>query len=724
MGRFSNIHAEFYDINLAVITDVPEVVDVVPISGATEAYVNGAGQTSIVFPAGGLFVGTLTAKPWLACCVWYEDANRPDALVLPFCEPFKVKTIINGPNTGEVTISGPSLIEELALQTISKPIGAAVVTNTTISTAAEGAAPETGRVIADDALAGEDKVELDSRAGGHVADEIRIELDNGAWHVSVVTAREPSGELNVFQFADKLPSAASVGNSVHFRQRELRVASTADAAAFKTGVECRVTMNSGTHTTLIAAPPKGAGNQWIVMRDGLTGAAAPGNAVQATDYSGKSTTDVTQLLAVFNTWTATFQTGTGTQAGTRYAGGGDTVYDILRTIADETGEFFRMTPATAKGGAARSITWRRTPDTAGTGGGTLRMVQPSQANVYADSINDDRAILVDRPVRTREYDQVTQVIPVAGDARVTLYSCSAAALAAAASAGFTVYTTGLGLYAPPYVEHDDAHTALGALQRRVVFSDITVESDNVDSIREAADKMLKRAMAYLTERVEAFTSWETERFVSPVNVLPGQTIRMVYDAPDYTGSWSSSDPLYIQTVRKEFSNSGDWAGAILTSLAVTDSGLSDTVSGRVGGQRSVAKKIKDIERMAARSGTPRSVSISVSAPGNNNDDPRPAAVTDNSILDPGTILTTNSTGRLTLAQLVVGEEDANTGIKAEVYPMTVRAAAEFRHELIADGGVTLTSPDDKSKAVLQRLSIGGVTRLVGRSHAALYGEDE
>lgn len=721
MGRFSNIHAEFYDINLAVIDDVPEVVDVIPISGQTEAYTNGAGQTSIVFPAGGLFVGTLTAKPWLACCVWYEDANRPDALVLPFCEPFKVERIVNGPNTGEVTISGPSLIEELTRQTISKPIGASTVTNAEIHHSAIGPAPRTHPVLTEDMPAGVDFVVVDDRSAGVGDDEIRVEMDNGDWHVSVVTAREPSGMANVFQFADKLPWIASTGNSVHFRTRVIRLESADDLAAFKEGVECRVTMDGGAgiHTTLIAAPPRTDGNK-ITMRDGLTAKASTGNAVQATDLSGKSTTDITQILAVFNTWTATFQTGTGTQAGTRYAGGGDTVYDILRSIADETGEFFRMTPATAKGGAARSITWRRTADTAGTGGGTLRMVQPAQADVVADALNDDRAILVDKPIRTREYDQVTQVIPVAGDARVTLFSCSAAAVANAVSNGFSVVTTGLGLYAPPYVQHDDAETALGALQRRVVFSEITVESDNVDSIREAADKMLKLAMKYLEDRASAFTSWETERFVSPVNILPGQTIRMVYDAPDYTGSWSSSDPLYIQTVRREFSNAGKWAGVPLTSLTVTDT-RSDMAAGKVGGYRSVAKKFKDIERVASRSGTPVRVSITTAGVA---DGGHPHAITDNSINEPGVMLTTNSTGRLTLAELVVGEEDSNTSVKAETYPMTVRAAAEFRHELIADGGVTLTSPDDKSKAVLQRLSIGGVTRLVGRSHDALYGDND
>lgn len=728
MARFSNFHAKFYDVDLAVIDDVPEVEDVVPISGTTEAYVNGAGETSIVFPSGGLFVGTLTAKPYLVCCVFYEDANRGDVAAIPFCEPFVVRSIVNGPKENEVTISGPSLVSELMNQTINKPIGSSTVTNTTIHTAAEGMAPETDRTVAEAAPAGNDAIKLDSRDGGHVGDEIRIELDDGNWHVSVVTAREPSGMDGVFQFKNKMPSAASIGNSVHFRQRVLRVATTAAAAAFKTGVECRVTMNggAGTHTTLIAEPPSGTDSQFITMRDGLTAAASPGNAVQATDLSGKSTTDVTQILAVFNTWTASFQSGTGTQAGTRYAGGGDTVYDILRAIADETGEFFRLKPATAAGAVARQIIWRRTADVSGTGGGTLRMVQPAQGSVDADAANDDRAIIVDRPVRTREYDQVTQVIPVAGDARVTLFSCSDSLVTSTESAGFSVVRSGLGLYSPPYVQHDGAEAVLGALQRRVVFSEVTVESDNVTSIQEAADKLLKLTVKYLQDKAEAFTSWETERFVSPVDILPGQSITMVYAAPDYSGSWSSSDLLYTETVYREFTNEGDWAGIPLTRLSVTEEGSGASLGKNPGprtSRRQVGRHMKMVERIAARSGSPTVVSLSVSSSASDNE-PGSTNFTDNSITTPNTPLTTNSTGRLTLAELVVGAEDGSSSVRQEEYPMTVRSGAQFLNEIDARGGVTLTSPDDKSAAVLQRLIVNGHIRLIGRSRAALYGEDD
>lgn len=724
MARFSNYRANFFDDDLDPIDAAPELVDVVPISVDAEGLVNGAGEASAVFAANGILVGALTGYSVVYCVIFYDDANR-GSVDLPLCEPFRVTAIVMGPNSGEVTMSGPSLLTDLQRYTIYRPIGASAVTNTTVLSGSPADAPTTTRTVAVGAPAGNDAIKLDSKTGGDVGDEIRIELDNGNWHVTVVTAKEPGGMANTFQFQNKMPSAASIGNAVHFRTRQIRVATAAAAAAFKTGVECRVTMDggAGTFTTLIAEAPGGTNGDTITLRDGLTAGAAAGNAVQATDLSGKSTTDVTQILAVHGEWTAEFQTGTGTAAGTRYQGGGDTVYDILRSIAAETGEFFRLLPASndspKTGAPERVIQWRRTHDTAGTGGGTLRLVQSAQAGVDADALNDDRAILIDKPVPTRDYDPVTQIIPVAGDARVTLFSCSDAAVTAATSAGYTVFTTGLGLYAPPYVQYDAAHTAIGIWQRRVVFSEVTVESDNVTSIQEAADKLLKLAIAFLQDHSTTYYTWDTGRFVSPVTVLPGQTIRMAYDAPDGTGSWVSTDPLYVESVKVELRPDGEYAGVPLFSVKATNRASYHSAGGK--GTRSqgraIGQLLKTADRMAAKGGTPSSVFLSISAPGGDDDNPK-FATTDNSVTNPATILTTNSTGRLTLAEVVVGEEDA--ALPREVYPMEVRSTARFHKELIANGGVTLTEKDAGSSAVLERVEIAGKIRLVGRDRDSVY----
>lgn len=722
MPRFSDYRANFYDDDLDQIVGGGACVDVVPISYDGTGVVNGAGEASAVFPASGLFVGALTGENVVYCNILYNDANR-GSTDIALGESFRVTAIVMGPESGQVTLSGPSITTDLQRYTIYRPIGATAVTNTTVLTGSPADAPTTTRTVAVAAPAGNDAIKLDEKTGGDVADEIRIELDDGNWHVTQVTAKEPGGMANTFQFKTKMPSAASIGNAVHFRTRQIRVATASAAAAFKQGVECRVTMDggAGTFTTLIAEGPGGAAGDTITLRDGLTAGAAAGNAVQATDYSSKATNDVSQILAVHDVWSAEFESGTGTAAGTRYQGGGETVYDILRSIAAETGEFFRLidvtTSAPKTGAPERIIVWRRTHDTAGTGGGTLRLVQPAQADIDVDALNDDRAILLEKPVPTRDYDPVTQVIPVAGDARVTLFSCSDAAIAAATSAGYSVVRSGLGLYAPPYVQYDAAHTAIGIWQRRVVFSEVTVESDNVDSIREAADKLLKLSISFLQDHATTYYTWETGRIVSPVPVLPGQTIRMKYDAPDGTGSWSENDPLYVETVRVELRPDGDWPGVPLYSLTATNrASYTAGGSGKRAQGRSVGAILKTADRIAAKGGSPSQVSISVSA---GSDDTLPNfATTDNSVTNPATILTTNSTGRLTLAEVVVGEEDAS--LPREQYPMEVRSTARFHDELIANGGVTLTEKDTGSSAVLERVVIAGHVRLVGRDRDSVY----
>ena len=131
----------------------------------------------------------------------------------------------------------------------------------------------------------------------------------------------------------------------------------------------------------------------------------------------------------------------------------------------------------------------------------MRLVMPAQADMATDTANKNRAILLERPGHAGEYDPITQIIPVAGDPRITLFSCSSTAVSAASSAGYTVVTTGLGLYASPYIIDSTLNTAIGIHQRRVVFSEVTVESDNTGSIQEAADRLLYLALAYMKRHV-------------------------------------------------------------------------------------------------------------------------------------------------------------------------------------------------------------------------------
>jgi len=600
MGRFGPITARFYSLS-----DIDTPLNQggtthQAVSGSFDDNDSGMGQASLVF-VNNSDLNTLAAQGNL-CWAVKTDAVRTDLGdgEVTFAEPFIINERITIPGTDMIEIRGPLLHSDLTRWTIYRPLGAETVYNTTLAEAA--AAPDTGRTLSATATAGADSFQVSAASDADVGRELRVKMNNLLWFISEIRAVRESGGNKYLDTVDRLPSTATSGNNIEIRIRKIKVAAPAGLAA---GQEITVTLNSGSHQTLIDEGPSG---DIITLRDSIPSLANSGKAVQVKDYSQPATNDVTQIITGFTSgWTVEFETGTGTAGGTRYPGGGETVYSILRSIADETGEQFRLKSAEASPkGPKRKIVWRRTPDTAGVSG-TVRLVMPAQADMAAAIADKNRAILIERPRHAGHYDPVTQVIPVAGDARVTLFSCSAAALSAASSAGFSVTTTGLGLYAAPYVTNTALNGSIGLHQRRVTFSEVTVEGDNVASIQSAADRLLSLAINYLNEHTDAAREI-TARCISAIGIRPGQKVEMVFDAPtgEYSINYTSPSSLYVQSVRRESSPDGDYPGAPITTLKLTPSKYAvPTANAEVG------KRLAAVERLAAKAASPQLINTAV-----------------------------------------------------------------------------------------------------------------
>ena len=449
MGRFGDLTAQFYaPSDLSTPLSDGSSSSRQPVAGWASDYDSALGEASLTF-INDSGLNTMAAVGNI-CWSYKSDSVRTDLSPnqVTFTEPFIIRSRVAGPEPNQLTISGPSLLAETQRYTIYRPLGNQVTTNTTLSVAI--GAPETGRTLEVGAPKGNDTMQVTTASDADVGKEIHITLDDATTFKTVVVNYVWWQDNDHLQIRDRITANASAGNGFTLYERRVKPAAP---ASFKQGCEVTVTLNSGSHITLV---DEAAGEDgYVTLRDGVPGAANSGNAIQSRDFSGKSTSDVTQVIAYATGWSANFQTGTGTQAGTRYPGGGETVYDILRSIAEETGELFRLRSAElSPQGPKRQIAWRRTPDAAGAGG-TLRLVMPdTQSSMNTDQASRHRAILLERPAHAGDYDPVTQIIPVAGDARITLHSCTAAAVSAAATEGFTVVTTGLGLYAAPYVVND------------------------------------------------------------------------------------------------------------------------------------------------------------------------------------------------------------------------------------------------------------------------------
>lgn len=604
MTRFGNFNARFYSRSnlLVALTDTGGASHRVGVSGTTEGFMNGTGRTELIFATDALLFDLVVEGR--ICTVTYADSIAPeDYTDMLFCLPFEIENV-EPLNDGTVRVEGPDLLEALQDRQLFEPIGSGVNTATTVAVAV--ADPIT-TAVAVGAPTNNDSVTMDDSTGWQVGDEARIEMDGGAgWHVTVVTSVNPPGAPydHTIQIRDRLPYNASNDNAVTRYRRAVQVAE-GYGADFQIGVECRLVMDNGsTHTTLIEEEPDG---DVVTMRDGAPDGAAVGKSITATDYSEPATNDVSMIVAQAPGWAAEFESGSyyGTAAGTYHAPQGDSVYDLLVVTAQRSGEFFRLKDQPITGLPVRRVVWRRTFDYAGYGG-NLRLVKPGQDDIDNEALNANRGIIVGEPRRTAVYNPITRVTPYAGDKRITLELCSEGTVLTALAMGYTVVTTGLGLYNPPYVVNSTAEASLGLISRTVTFSDIRVETNKVLEWRSAADELLKSTVAFMQEHGTARRyRYDVPDVVCAVPVLPGQRVEMVYTAPD--GSWSvnrtGANALYVLSVSRRFGPPMDDgqrlnAGGIpLTSLVLVESpyDIPDTATAAAGA-------INEVGRLARQSG--------------------------------------------------------------------------------------------------------------------------
>lgn len=603
MTRFGNLTAKFYAKSnlLIALSDTGSQSTRVPVSGSTEAFMNGTGRTELIFAADSKLFDLVVAGR--ICAVTYADAIAPGVYTdMLFCLPFEIENI-EPLNDGKVRVEGPDLLEALQDRQLFEPIGSATNTATTVAVAVADPITTTVGV---GAPTNNDSVTMTDATGFQVGDEVRIEMDGGTGtHVTVVTSvNPPLAPTHTIQIRDRLPYNASNGNNIERRRRHVEV-DTGDGAAFQIGVECRLVMDNGsTHTTLIEEAPDG---DVVVMRDGAPDGAAIGKAITATDYSTPATNDVSVIVGKAQAWAAEFESGSyyGTAAGTYHAPQGESVYDLLVATAQRSGEFFRLKDQPATGLPVRRVLWRRTFDYAGYGG-NLRLVKPGIDDIDNEALNYNRGIIVGEPRRTGVYMPITRVIPYAGDKRITLDLCSEGAKLTAQAMGYDVVTTGLGLYNPPYVVNTAAETSLGLISRTVTFSEIRVETNKVLEWRSAADELLKSTVAFLQEHgTAARYQYDVPDVVVAVPVLPGQRVEMVYTAPD--GSWSvnrtGANALYVLSVSRRFGPPQDdgqrlnAGGVPLTTLVLVESpyDIPDTATAAAGA-------INEVGRLARQSG--------------------------------------------------------------------------------------------------------------------------
>ena len=579
MSRFGPITAHFFDrMNLATpLMDSAGVYTRVPISGTTTLERNAEGRAEVVF-AHDLLLWEL-ARVGRVMTMFQTDTVTLSVAVPPYpAVPFGVPIVIETVellDPGQVRVSGPDLLTWLKDTQVFRPIGAGVVTSSTVAVVV---ADPVVMTVAEAAVAGANIVKPSSMTGWQAGDEARVELNGGlGTHVTVVAAindDEEETNPNTLVLRESLPVAVAAGNDLERRRRQVQVGA-GHGAAFAVGVECRLTMdNNSVHETLVESSPD---DDIITMQAGAPDGAAVGKSITATNYANPTTSDVNTILG-YAGWTAVYDSGgyTGTANGTHHAPKGESVYDLLVATAARSGEFFRLREVVIN--PVKQIIWRRSADYAGHGGGNLRLVVPGADDIDNEAANINRGIITGDVRRVGRFVPVTRVTPYAGDDRISLRLCSNGARSLATASGFTLVDTGLGLYTPPYVRSAAAETTWGVISRNVTFSEIRAETDNTAEWQTAADSLLMTTLRYMKRHgTNARYRYEVSNVVCPLLILPGQRVEMVFNDP--AGIWSVNktgvNSLYVESVRREFAPVEDngqsvSGGIILTSLTLLE----------------------------------------------------------------------------------------------------------------------------------------------------------
>ena len=462
-----------------------------------------------------------------------------------------------------------------------------------------GAHAPVSTTVAIGAPHGMDAATLASVSGMVVGDEVRIRTglnNDGPWFSGRITSIDPPGapHPNTVQFVPDITQDAAVGNSVEVRAASLRVY---DVTGFTEGQRIVIAMNGGgTKETVIV---EASGDDLTVsFRDGLTAAASIGNAVTAYDYGARTTADVSQVMDNAPEWTVAFETGNGSAQGTSFTPKGESVFDILLSIAERTGEFFRYT-LDASGIPTKRLDWRRTPDSSGV---TLILYDSDEyARQRANELDATKGAAFSIR-KTSAFPLVTRIYPSTGDQAITLASCSDEALLYAAVEGCTVHISE-DFYEPDYIENAGAvaNPKIGVHSLRETYGDISLDdAGNTEQLVAACDQLLFSAVqALLQAQLREF--YTVEAYI-PVAIKPGQTVK-IENATAVTPTVSTAVDYIVIEVRERQVN-----GRSRTELVVSNMlGLRRTAMNVLG--QTLRSTTQALRRLGSGTGSGTSVSV-------------------------------------------------------------------------------------------------------------------
>lgn len=330
--------------------------------------------------------------------------------------------------------------------------------------------------------------------GIDVGDFISVPMGNGDNHVTRITSLEPYGVQDHVEFDARLPwDSLAGGASVTIYKGTFSVS---DSGSLMEGDRIEVEQDDGTWLVTLIRKLR---SQVVSLRDFVPTSAGAGRRVRVYDYSEPTFSDVSELMAMRPDFAISIEGGDGTAMGTALIPRGDTLLQMLSTMAERNGEFWQDFPHT--GTPLKKLSWRKTADA--TAGGNapdgVKLTLPGPGTNLAAIYADDNHGIIYGIKREQQNGLVNRLYAVTADNRINLGYCSEEALAYAGSLGFSVVAVD-DLYTPHYLEDASSVAANGVLEAMERVGDISLDDTaSAVELMAACDQLLFAAVNALLQ---------------------------------------------------------------------------------------------------------------------------------------------------------------------------------------------------------------------------------
>jgi len=517
----------------------------------------------------------------------------------------------------QVRISGRSFLSELEDKQVWEPIGDSTTYNTELAVAI--GAPSSSN-SSGSAAAGSTEITVVDASNFYETNTILVPLPGGGTYIGLIT--NVDGATKKITLDRPLPATIPSNTSITRRPRKVFVKNT---TGFEVGAKITITLNSGTFTTIVEEGVKmedvsGTERARILVRDGITGAAAVNKAVSAINKSKPTTVaydDINQIIAHASGWsmdTTLFPLSPGSS----HVPSGASVFDLLKTVSELRETPFRQEVDALNFRPLRKIKWGLYPSADAYGGNKIMLSNPPPAFMTTHMSQAHRGTILGSITREYRDNKVTRIYPTAGDAGVTLMGVSEAVRTTLAGMGFIIVDSpsALGLYEPPYM-YNNALEPGEIIGRAVTFGDITAETSGATTWTYACDRLAWECATWLAAHRRAYWEWRiTDIDVSsPVIPRVGTTYHLTrYLDPQmsktiYTHTWENTDNLIAREITMRWD--------VARQMPIYDFTLSDVASDPTDAAPALVSRFQNYDMAARRIGegkAGRAATVIYSAP--------------------------------------------------------------------------------------------------------------